>query len=87
MRSSRFWHERLTLLVAKLDVLRQLDGPGVVDGDGGAAHIVLPWVWAALATAARRLLAAERAAYFRAVRRNVHVHNAAVGAVRADPLE
>lgn len=71
----------------KLDALRELDGAGVVDGDGGAAHVRLPRVGAALAAAARRLLAAERAAHLRAVGRDVHVHDAAVGAVRPDPLQ
>lgn len=67
-----------SLFVSELDVLCELDSAGVVDGDGGAAHVALPGVGAALAAAARGLLAAERAAHLRAVRRDVHVHDAAV---------
>lgn len=74
------------LFVAKLNVLREFDGAGAVNSDGGAAHVGLPRVGAALAPAARRLLSAERAAHLRAVRWNVHVHNAAVRSVRTDPL-
>lgn len=75
------------LLISELDVLREFDGAGVVDGDGGAAHVALPGVRAALAAAARGLLAAERAAHLRAVGGDVHVHDAAVRPVRADPLQ
>jgi hypothetical protein len=59
----------------------------VVDGAGGAAHVLLPRVAARLAAAAGILLAAERAADLGARRADVDVHDAAVAAARPRPLE
>ena len=40
----------------KLDTLRERQLLGVVDGAGGAAHVLLPRVGPGLAAAARRLI-------------------------------
>ena len=62
----------------KLDTLRERQLLGVVDGAGGAAHVLLPRVRPGLAAAARRLLAAERAADLGPRRRDVDVDDSAV---------
>ena len=70
----------------ELDTLRQRQLAAVVDGAGRSPHVLLPRVGATLPPAAGRLVAAERTADLRAVRRDVDVDDAAVGAFGAQPL-
>ena len=70
----------------KLDTLRERQLLRVVDGAGGAAHVLLPRVRPRLAAAARRLLAAERAADLGPRRRDVDVDDSAVRSLGPDPL-
>src|SRR5690606_11752239 len=64
---------------AELDALRQRQVARVVDGVGGAAHVVAPGVGTGFAAAARFFFTTEGAADFRAGRADVDVGNAAVG--------
>ena len=70
----------------KLDTLCERQLLRVVDGAGGAAHVLLPRVRPGLAAAAGRLLAAERAADLGPRRRDVDVDDSAVGSFGPDPL-
>lgn len=84
--SSNF-HVIKVLFIAKLDVLCQLNGPRVVNGDSGATHVVLPRVRAALSASAGGLLASKGASDFRSVSWDVYVDDTTVRAVRANPLK
>src|SRR6185503_13133977 len=57
----------------ELDALRQRQRVRIVDRRGLSAHVRLPGIRAGFAPAAGFLLAAERAADFRAARPDVHV--------------
>ena len=73
-------------VLLELDTLSEGQLLRVVDGAGGAPHVLLPGIGAGLAAAARRLLAAESTADFRTGSRDVHVDDAAVRTLGTDPL-
>src|SRR4051794_1411969 len=62
------------------DPLRQRQCVAVVDGIGRAPHVGLPCIRSRFASAAGFLLAAERAADFRAARADVDIGDAAIAA-------
>src|SRR5439155_174267 len=66
------------------DPLRERHVSGAVDRRGHAAHVGLPRVAAALASAAGVLFAAERATDFRAAGPGVHVGESAVATARTE---
>src|SRR5690606_17572377 len=74
------WRTSPRGLLAKFDALRQRQLRAVVDGAGGAAHVLLPAIGAAFAATAGLLLAAKGTADLRAAGADIHPHEAAVGA-------
>src|SRR4029453_18429892 len=80
-------HRRAAFVAgAELNALRQRQLAREIDGVGLSTHVALPTVAPALASAARLLFAAERAANFGATRSRVHIGNTAVASHCADKL-
>src|SRR6476620_2592018 len=69
---------------AELNALRQRQLAREIDGVGLSTHVALPAIASALASAARLLFAAERAADFGATRSRVHIGDTAVASHCAD---
>ncbi len=71
----------------KLDTLSQGQLLGIVDGAGGAPHVLLPGVRSRLPAASSRLFAAKGAANLGTGSGNVDIDNATIRAFRSHPLK
>lgn len=82
------WHWGFTLFFSslKFDALCQREFFGIVDGAGGAAHILLPCIWPWLTSTPSVLLATKCSADFSPIGGNVDIDDTTVRSLGSQPL-